>query len=93
MRADEIMQVLRLTAMGRVGHPDQQRLCEALEQMLQLMEFAQYLDGRLIEVERAVKAAPACVTLPDVPSIVTTDGLHIPGAVNNPKRTRKQKAE
>jgi hypothetical protein len=34
VKADEIMQVLRLTAMGRVNHPDQQRLCEALEKLL-----------------------------------------------------------
>jgi hypothetical protein len=34
VKADEIMHVLRLTAMGRVNHPDQQRLCEALEKLL-----------------------------------------------------------
>jgi hypothetical protein len=34
LKADEIMQVLRLTAMGRANHPDQQRLCEALEKLL-----------------------------------------------------------
>jgi hypothetical protein len=32
--ADEIMHVLRLTAMGRIGHPEQQRLCEALEKLM-----------------------------------------------------------
>jgi hypothetical protein len=34
LTADEIMHVLRLTAMGRVNHPDQARLCEALEKVL-----------------------------------------------------------
>lgn len=33
MTADEIMHVLRLTAMSRVNHPDQQRFCEALEKV------------------------------------------------------------
>jgi hypothetical protein len=33
MTSDEIMHVLRLTAMSRVNHPDQQRFCEALEKV------------------------------------------------------------
>jgi hypothetical protein len=33
LTSDEIMHVLRLTAMSRVNHPDQQRFCEALEKV------------------------------------------------------------
>lgn len=33
MTADEIMHVLRLTAMGRVNHPDQQLLCDKLAEV------------------------------------------------------------
>jgi hypothetical protein len=33
LTSDEIMHVLRLTAMSRVNHPEQQRLCEALAQV------------------------------------------------------------
>jgi hypothetical protein len=33
MTSEEIMHVLRLTAMSRVNHPDQQRFCEALEKV------------------------------------------------------------
>jgi hypothetical protein len=34
LTAEEIMYVLRLTAMGRVGHPEQQRLCDALAKLV-----------------------------------------------------------
>lgn len=33
MTSDEIMQVLRLTAMSRVNHPDQQRFCDKLAEV------------------------------------------------------------
>jgi hypothetical protein len=34
MTAEEILLVLRLTAMGRVNHPEQVRFAEALERLL-----------------------------------------------------------
>jgi hypothetical protein len=33
LNAEEIMQVLRLTAMSRVNHPDQQRFCDKLAEL------------------------------------------------------------
>jgi hypothetical protein len=38
LNAEDIMQVLRLTAMGRVGHPEQQRLCDALAKLMETPE-------------------------------------------------------
>lgn len=53
------MHVLRLTAMGRVGHPDQQRLCDALAKLLETPEerAAREMVG-LPVVEQAADAEP-----------------------------------
>lgn len=35
------MQVLRLTAMGRINHPDQERFCEAVSKVLESKTVAE----------------------------------------------------
>jgi hypothetical protein len=42
MTSDQIMQVLRLTAMGRINHPDQVEFCEKVAKLLAEPE---YVDG------------------------------------------------
>jgi hypothetical protein len=76
LTAEEIMNALRLTAMGRVGHPEQQRLCDALAKLMAEPE------GIASWVGETTTDVVGPVTLPDIPSIVTPNGLNIPGAIN-----------
>jgi hypothetical protein len=57
LNAEEIMQVLRLTAMGRVGHPEQQRLCDALAKLMETPELAEEPDAEPIPPKRTRKKA------------------------------------
>jgi hypothetical protein len=48
MNADQIMHVLRLTAMSRVNHPDQQEFCEKLAKLFAERAMAEEITSALI---------------------------------------------
>jgi hypothetical protein len=83
MTSDEIMHVLRLTAMGRVAHPDQVEFCEIVE--------------GLIEAKRRFEEA-LLAPLPTAAVSTGIDALiykpaEAPAETEPVKRTRKTKAE
>jgi hypothetical protein len=80
MTSDEIMHVLRLTAMSRVNHPDQQRFCEALEKVFARAEPA-------APAELAERALPTMADIADGSVNPTETPLMAS------KRTRKPKAD
>lgn len=81
MTKEEILQALRLTAMGRAGHPLQEQLAEKLAEVFQ----TKTLSGMVAPMSEAVELAKALQDMPD--------GSISPAETPLVKRTRKAKAE
>jgi hypothetical protein len=79
MKAEEIMHVLRLVALGRIGHPDQEVFCAKLEALFAKAEPA---------------PAPAPAPAPEVIALKVVESEPAAEVAAEPvKRTRKPKAE